>query len=205
MNKTTTNSIAKRLVLTTAICMVAHQSSSAQLIAPPAVPSNLRVQAGHQAFFKASATGTQNFICLPAGWTFIGPQATLFITVPWIGGPVRQQVATHFLTPNPFEETTNRPLWQSSLDSSIVWAKQVDFSEDPNYVQPNAIPWLLLETAGAKIGPSGGTMLSQTTFIQRVNTSGGLKPTTTCTVGQREFVPYTADYVFYRKAENDRK
>ncbi|HYP07855.1 MAG TPA: DUF3455 domain-containing protein, partial [Bryobacteraceae bacterium] len=130
------------------------------------------------------------------------PQATLFVNVPWFTGTIRQQVATHFLTPNPFEDATNRPLWQSSIDSSIVWAKQVEFSEDPNYVQPNAIPWLLLESAGGKSGPTGGSVLSQTTFIQRINTTGGVKPTTACTVGQREFVPYTADYVFYRKAGN---
>ena len=120
------------------------------------------------------------------------------MTLPWIGGSIRQQVATHFLTPNPDEVDTNRPLWQSSIDSSIVWAKQVDFSD----VDPAAIPWLVLQAAGDQKGPSGGSILSQTTFIQRVNTTGGLKPSTACTVGERQFVPYTADYVFYRKASN---
>lgn len=178
------------------------QPGQAQNITTPAVPSNLQVQPGNQPYFKVSATGTQNYICLPAGWTFIGPQATLFINVPWFNGTLRQQVGTHFLTPNPFEEATNRPLWQHSFDSSIVWAKQVDFSEDPAYVAPNSIPWLLLQAAGNQKGPTGGTTFSQTTFIQRINTTGGLKPTTTCTVGAREFVPYTADYVFYRKGNN---
>lgn len=176
------------------------QHGQAQSIAAPSVPSNLKVPAGNLPFLKAAASGTQNYLCLPSGWTFIGPQATLFVTIPWIGGSIRQQVATHFLTPNPFEEAVNRPLWQSSLDTSIVWGKQVDFSEDPTYVQPNAIPWLLLQAAGSRNGPSGGSMLSVTTFIQRVNTSGGIKPTSACSVGEREFVPYTADYVFFRKA-----
>ena len=177
-------------------------AGQAQTITAPNVPSNLRVQAGNVPFAKVAANGTQNYICLPSGWTFIGPQARLFVDVPWINGTIPQQVGTHYLTPNPFEEATNRPLWQSSIDSSIVWAKQVDFSEDPDYVQPNAIPWLLLQAAGNQKGPSGGTIFSQTTFIQRINTTGGLKPTTACTVGAREFVPYTADYVFYRKANN---
>ena len=48
-----------------------------------------------------------------------------------------------------------------------------------------------------------GAMKSGTTFIQRVNTSGGLAPPTGCTapadIGHQAFVPYTADYVFYAK------
>jgi Protein of unknown function (DUF3455) len=189
-------------VLFVAVSAITRWAGQAQTITAPNVPSNLRVQPGNVPYAKVAATGTQNYICLPSGWTFIGPQATLFVNVPWISGTIRQQVGTHYLTPNPFEEATNRPLWQSSIDSSIVWGKQVDFSDDPNYVQANAIPWLLLQAAGNQKGPSGGTMFSQTAFIQRINTTGGIKPTTACTVGAREFVPYTADYVFYRSATN---
>jgi Protein of unknown function (DUF3455) len=194
--------VLRLMLVGTVLATFATQSGHAQVVAVPPVPSNLKVQAGNVPFLKAAAVGTQNYLCLPSGWTFIGPQATLFVTIPWFGGDIRQQVATHFLTPNPAEEATNRPLWQSSVDSSIVWGKQLEMSTDSNYVDPTAIPWLLLERAGNQIGPAGGTMLSQTTFIQRINTTGGLKPATACTVGAREFVPYTADYVFYRKATN---
>ncbi len=194
--------VLRLVVLSTAIPALLTQTGLAQSIAAPAVPMNLKVPPGNQAFLKAAAAGTQNYLCLPAGWTFIGPQATLFIPIPWFGGNIRQQVATHFLTPNPAEEATNRPLWQSSIDSSIVWGKQLEMSADPTYVDPTAIPWLLLERTGNQTGPAGGSLLSQTTFIQRINTSGGLKPATACTVGERAFVPYTADYVFYRKAGN---
>ena len=85
-----------------------------------------------------------------------------------------------------------------AADNSIVWARQVDASSDPAYVRPDAIPWLLLEKAGT----NGGAVMGQVTHIQRVNTTGGLRPSSSCTVGSREFVPYTADYVFFRKAEN---
>lgn len=203
MNKAhTIHSLLRLIVCSAAITTFASQTGHAQLVAPPSVPSNLQAPAGNQAYLKAAAVGTQNYICLPSGWTFIGPQATLFVTFQWFNTTIRQQVATHFLTPNPAEVETNRPLWQSSADSSIVWAKQADISDDPNYVKPNSIPWLLLEHAGSQKGPSGGSMFSQASFIQRVNTSGGMKPTTSCTVGAREFVPYTADYVFYRKSGN---
>jgi Protein of unknown function (DUF3455) len=199
--KTITQFIAKS-VLFAAVAAIASQTGHAQTITPPNVPSNLKVQDGNVPFARVMARGTQNYICLPSGWTFIGPQATLFVSVPWITGPILQQVGTHYLTPNPSETATNRPLWQSSTDSSIVWGKQLEFSDDPNYVQPNAISWLLLQAAGYQNGPAGGTMFSKTTFIQRINTTGGMKPTTACTTGAREFVPYTADYVFYRQASN---
>jgi hypothetical protein len=43
-----------------------------------------------------------------------------------------------------------------------------------------------------------------TTYIQRVNTVGGIAPRTGCAVaadaGKQAFVPYTADYFFYEEA-----
>jgi hypothetical protein len=45
--------------------------------------------------------------------------------------------------------------------------------------------------------------MSQTTFIQRLNTNGGSAPPTGCSVpadvGKQALVPYTADYYFFRK------
>jgi hypothetical protein len=42
----------------------------------------------------------------------------------------------------------------------------------------------------------------KTTVIHRVNTSGGVAPASECMltgdVGKTKFVPYTADYVFYK-------
>jgi hypothetical protein len=48
-------------------------------------------------------------------------------------------------------------------------------------------------------------MLSRTTFIQRLNTKGGVAPADGCStsaeVGAQALVPYTADYFFYRKSK----
>lgn len=174
------------------------QSGAAQLIAGSPVPPVLDVPAGNEAYLKAAAVGTQNYLCLPSGWTFLGPQATLFVDLPWgRRGAIRQQIATHFLSPNPAEGGAPRPTWESSFDTSTVWATPVASSSDSS--GPGSIPWLLLEVAGAAKGPIGGFALSETTYIQRVNTYGGLMPTTVCAVGMRAFVPYTADYIFYRK------
>jgi hypothetical protein len=83
-----------------------------------------------------------------------------------------------------------------------VWGRVRASSNDPAYVEPGAIPWLLVEVAGAQLGPMGGGFLTSATFIHRVNTTGGLAPTTGCTkradVGAVALVPYTADYFFYK-------
>jgi hypothetical protein len=176
----------------------------AQSITPPSVPAGLQVPAGNAVFLKASAEGTQNYVCLPSGsgfaWTFQGPQATLFLSFRWITGEIRQQIATHFLSPNPAETgMPGRPTWQSSLDTSAVWAKKIAESSDPAFVAPGAIPWFLLQMAGARRGPTGGSILAETTYIQRVNTTGGNIATTACSqAGSIQFVPYTADYIFYK-------
>ncbi|MCC6862807.1 MAG: DUF3455 domain-containing protein [Bryobacterales bacterium] len=154
--------------------------------------------AGNKAFLKAAAAGTQNYICLSDGWTFQGPQATLFVSFQTVYGEALQQVATHFLSANPVEGGILRPTWQGSFDTSAVWAKAIASSSDPNYVAPDAIPWLLLEATGAQRGPTNGSFLSGTTYLQRVNTTGGVVPAGACTVGNRALVTYTADYIFYK-------
>lgn len=172
----------------------------------PPVPPEIQVPAGNKAYLKGSATGTQNYVCLPAesgfAWKFQGPQAALFYTSQFFGTQIIQQITTHFLSANPFEGGLGRPTWQSSLDTSSVWGKARASSTNPAYVAPGAIPWLLVEVVGAQKGPMGGYALSETTFIHRLNTSGGVIPTTGCTesgnVGAIAFVPYTTDYYFYK-------
>jgi hypothetical protein len=152
------------------------QTGLLDVVRPPNAPSDIQVPAGNKPFLKAYAAGTQNYICLGSSWTFLGPQATLFLTFQWINGEARQQIATHFLSPNPSEDGMARPTWQSSLDTSAVWGKVKASSSDSTYVAAGAIPWLLLDVAGRQRGPMGGSSLSQTTFIQRVNTTGGAAP-----------------------------
>lgn len=172
----------------------------------PPVPAGIQPPAGNAAFLKGQAVGTQNYACLFSGtnfaWKFRGPQATVFVGLPFMNRMIFQQVATHFLSPNPAENGTARATWQNSLDSSAAWAKAIVTATDPNFVAPGAIPWLLLQVVGTQTGPTGGSVLAQTTFIQRLNTSGGAMPATGCSqssdVGATAFVPYTADYYFYR-------
>jgi hypothetical protein len=180
------------------------------LTAPP-VPDNIKAPAGNTLFAKGEALGTQNYICLASGsgfaWTFFSPEATLFVKFKWFGGEVRQQIMTHFLSPNPAEGGTPRATWQSSLDTSAVWARMVPggSSSDAAFVEAGAIPWLLLQKMGSRRGPTGGDILAGVTYIQRLSTSGGGAPTTGCSqasnVGAMALAPYTADYYFYEKAQ----
>ncbi len=197
-----------RLYLITAVLtlgLVASVAAKPKITAPD-VPANLVVPDGHELFLEGRAVGTQNYICMAsaagAAWKFLGPQATLFIATR--SGHLQQQVTTHFLSANPMENGTARPSWQHSFDSSQVWARASASSTDPNYVVPGAIPWLLLEAVGGASGPGGGSVLGETSFIQRVNTNGGAAPATGCTqaaeIGVVALVPYTTDYYFYREA-----
>jgi hypothetical protein len=166
----------------------------------PPVPTAIRVPAGNKLFRVGHATGTQNYTCSLSGgsvkYVLFTPQATLFEN--------QKQVMTHYFGPNPDEGGTIRAAWQHSDDASTVWGevKPGNSSADPAFVAPGAIPWLLVTIDGYQDGPRGGDKLEPTTFIQRLNTSGGVAPATGCSttgdIGKQAFVPYTADYYFYK-------
>jgi hypothetical protein len=164
----------------------------------PDVPAILEVEPGHRPYLMGHAVGTQNYVCLPStqtesgvAWTLFGPQATLF-------DDRQRQTMTHFLSPNPDQADTPRATWHHSDDSSTAWAVKAQEST----VDPTAIPWLLLRIVGNEDGPTGGGKLSDTTFIQRINTVAGKAPATGCesagNLGAIRLVPYETDHVFYR-------
>lgn len=173
--------------------------------APPPVPDAIQVPPGYTPYLAAHAVGTQGYVCVAVGsvfsWATFGPQATLF-------DEESQQIMTHFLSPTPYDQLLN-PTWQHSRDSSAVWARVIASSSDPNYVAPDAIPWLLLEAVVVGDGPTWGNKLTPTRLIQRLNTVTGMAPTTGCArpedVKKRALVPYEADYFFYKeKPRSDR-
>jgi hypothetical protein len=190
------------MALALALTASLAQRADAGRVTPPPVPADLEVDAGSRAFLVGHAVGTQNYICLPAddgfAWALFTPEATLF-------DDHGRQLTTHFFSPNPIENGAFRPTWQHSRDTSSVWVRLDTASSDADFVAPGAIPWLLLEVAGTADGPRGGNALTRTTQIHRVNTAGGVAPSTGCSesenVGAKAFVPYTADYFFYSHAE----
>jgi hypothetical protein len=172
-------------------------AARAQIVAPP-VPVDLEVPATDEPFLLGRGVGTQNYICQPAAslgrvaWTLFTPQATLFTDD-------AEQLTTHFFSLNPEEPGIVRVTWEDSRDTSTIWARLLKSAT----VNADAIAWLKLEVVGRRVGPTGGDTLFKTTFVQRLNTEGGLAPPTGCDnpqdIGRKAFIPYTADYFFYRR------
>jgi hypothetical protein len=199
--------IASTTALAVAFTVSLSQPAHAEKVTPPPLPPGLaEVPAGNTAFLVGHAVGTQNYVCLPADFGFafalFTPEATLFLDND-------KQIITHFFSPNlspipPETLGTIRATWQDSRDTSSVWAKV----HQPNGAaivdkHANAIAWLTLDVVGTQEGPTGGDTLADTTFVQRLNTVGGGAPETGCAssgdVGKEVFVPYTADYFFFKK------
>src|SRR5579864_3053361 len=197
------------LLLACALGTVNHAMAQ---VTPPSVPGKIAVPAGNHAYLVGHARGSQGYTCLPTA-TFCTattptarPEATLFADV--LG---REFQITHFQSfnenpkPGIVPPLSGNATWQSSLDSSRVWMVRVNgIDPDPNVDScrnVGSIQCLLLQSVGNKKGPTGGNLLTDATFIQRLNTSGGSAPTSACTVGQSQLVPYTADYFFFRADE----
>ena len=78
-------------------------------------------------------------------------------------------------------------------DGSSVKGKMVQKIDAPD---SDSAPWLLLEAKEV----SGQGLLTQTSFILRFNTKGGLPPHSGCdekNAGKETRVAYSADYSFY--------
>jgi hypothetical protein len=200
-----------RSLLGVALALASITAVSAQTVTPPPTPTTITPQAGNTAFLVGHAIGSQGYTCLPTptggtSWTVNSarPEATLFTDI--FGQPV--QIITHFasIVENPIPgfvpPLSGNATWQSSFDTSKVWAKAIgSLNPGPNEEScPNSgsIPCLLLQSVGNEKGPTGGRLLAKASFVQRLNTNGGAAPTSACTVGQTQLVPYTADYYFYK-------
>ena len=150
------------------------------------MPDNLKVEEGTHAFLVGHAIGTQNYVCAPSGtgvaYVLFTPEATLF-------NDDGDQLITHFFSPNPErnppDPNTNpavvadgaiRATWVSSKDGSTVWAKLHIGEKGAGSFTPDktAVAWLLLDTVGAQDGLTGGDILSKTTQVQRLSTTGGV-------------------------------
>jgi hypothetical protein len=155
----------------------------------PEVPPSLQVPDGNKVSFHAYASGVQIYLAAastnsPTGfaWTFSAPEAVLHDA----DGNI---VGIHYAFAGP-----TRPAWESESGSRVVGARTVP----PVTVTTNAIPWLILSAVATNT--TGPGIFARTTYIQRVNTTGGLAPSSAPTQpGQEARVPYTAEYFFYRE------
>ena len=145
----------------------------------PPVCSEIEAPDGNLVASYVFAEGVQIYSWNGTAWTFVAPRADLYADRNRNG-----QVGNHFAGPT----------WQSNSGSKVV--ERVLESCTPD---PTAIPWLLLRT----VSQEGSGLFSDVSYVQRVNTVGGLAPATPGeTIGEIREVPYTADYVFYRGTDH---
>jgi hypothetical protein len=147
-------------------------------------PLDPRTYAPHSKLFLAVyATGVQKYRCQANGtWLFSDPEAALYKTT-----GARRPVGTHFLN-----FATGRPVWQLEDGSSVEAARTVSVPGGTGN-----IAWLLLQAVVTTAG-ADGDRLTRTTWVQRLNTSGGVAPAGTCTPGDTAAVPYSTDYFFWK-------
>jgi len=197
--------VACAAVFATTFVTTSSYAAEPYRLTPPPVPDGLEAPPQTELFLIGHGVGTQNYVCAPSAsgvaFALFTPEATLFTDRD-------RQLTTHFFSPNPVEGGTIRATWQDSRDTSAVWAQATHQSTDAAFVAKGAVAWLALQVVGASDGPTGGDTLTKTIFIQRLNTAGGVAPATGCSVatdlGNKAFVPYTADYLFYKKDSSDR-
>ncbi|HZN39654.1 MAG TPA: DUF3455 domain-containing protein [Planctomycetota bacterium] len=142
----------------------------------PAGCEDLRVPAGHVVSFHTYAVGFQvyQWNATTNAWQFLRPEAVLFANAGF-----HQPIGVHFVGPT----------WTSVSGSTVVGSFYAG-----RVVDPTAIPWLRLSVVQA-YGPGP---FASTTWIQRVNTAGGKAPAYVGQPGETVWVPYTAEYFFYR-------
>jgi Protein of unknown function (DUF3455) len=174
----------RSLPLAIGLSILAGCAMQGQMVRNDALPEAIRVPAGHTQALFTVGKGELSYECREkkdmAGafeWAFAGPVATLTDA----GGKV---VGKYY----------GGPTWES-VDGSKVTGKQVAVS--PN--KPDSIP-LQLVKANPAMGQGEMTGIS---YIQRLNTQGGIAPALPCGAeqkGQKQQVAYQADYVLYKPA-----
>ena len=168
------------------------QVANAAPAPPPNVPPALVVPAGNQLFLVGhviKGAGVQIYKCNGTSWVFQAPRATLT-------GDNGQLVATHF--PGPGGATD--PNWQATDGSKVAGSV---LARDPLKLPTDATSIQQLLLKGTPIGASGDEgRLSATTYIQRLNTGGGVAPPaadcSAATADTTKVVVYPADYYFYK-------
>lgn len=169
-----------RKSLSAAIVAFVSLNATAQMME---VPESVRVPPGHTMSMKAVGVGELTYECRAKTndaaafeWAFVGPVARLMDAT---GG---KEIGKYYAGPT----------WEAA-DGSKVTGKQVAIAP----AAPGSIPLQLV-----KAEPAMGTgAMAGITYIQRVNTKGGVAPAEPCVAtaaGMKKQVPYQADYVFYK-------
>lgn len=157
---------------------------AATLFASGAFAADIAVPAGHTLAMTALGTGELAYECKAKAnmadaweWVFAGPMAVL------VDKASNKPVGKYYAGPT----------WEAA-DGSKVTGKQLAVSPSPNAA---SIPLQLVQAAPA----TGNGAMSGVTYIQRMNTRGGIAPADACgaaNAGAKKTVKYEADYLFFK-------
>ena len=187
MEAALTNSVVARLAPVAAALALGAcampMSRTAMTVDNMSLPEPVRVPSGEKQAMHTTGIGEITYECREksgaAGeyeWAFVAPVATLY-------DMHRKAVGRYYAGPT----------WEAK-DGSKVTGKQVA-------VAPAAMGNIPLQLVKAE--PATGTGFMQgVTYIQRLNTKGGVAPRAACVAdskGTRQQVAYQADYVFYSR------
>lgn len=160
-------------VESTPIALAAGSQQMPELPSP--LCDSVQAPAGNKMAFRMYAVGVQIYRWNGTAWTFVEPVATLFADANY-----HVKVGTHYAGPT----------WEGNIGAKVTATRLAGCTPDAT-----AIPWLLLQATASD--PPG--VLNAVTYIQRVNTKGGLAPTAPgISVGAVAEVPYAAEYYFYQ-------
>ncbi len=146
------------------------------------LPQAVLVPSGNTVALETRATGILHYECKPTatgpyGWVLMSPEANLL-------DRTGKDVVAYSGPPATFKH----------VDGSSVVGTQIAVAPNGEYTLP-------LQLSRAE--PSMGTgALQGITFIQRVNTKGGVEKTKPCAAlnnGEKLTLPYQADYIFWRQ------
>ncbi len=154
--------------------------SGREYVPRPKVPKILRVPAGQTVLLKALGKGVQIYECKATAadpgkfdWTFKAPEADLT-------NKHGKKIGKHYAGPT----------WEANDGTKVIGEKKAEA------LRPGAVPWLLLQ---AKTNEGTGRF-ARVTYIQRVDTEGGVAPAAGCDqahVNTEARVDYRANYYFY--------
>ncbi len=170
------------VALTTLLSACSTMAPMSTSMATPQAPAAVTVPAGNKVAMMAVGAGDLNYECrakadMPGAfaWVFTGPDALLL-------DKNKATVGKYY----------GGPTWESN-DGSKVGGKQLA-------VAPGVAGAIPLQLVQANLAVGSGAMTG-VTYIQRLNTIGGVAPADVCSqavMGSKKLVKYQADYYFYK-------
>jgi Protein of unknown function (DUF3455) len=180
------NAMKRVLSICLPVCAVAMLAGCAgggmsAPVSQAAIPVAVAVPAGQKAYMTLTGVGEITYECRAKAtkdgfeWAFAGPAAVLYDA-----------------NKVPQGKYYGGPTWEAN-DGSKVTGKQLA-------VSPAAPGNIALQLVQANPAMGNGAMQG-VTYIQRLNTVGGVAPSDACSessLGMKKQVKYQADYVFYK-------